>query len=137
MKQIPLVAESEWEGPDDIDDDFQKLLLARADLRVMVFDGGYFPNEDKFETFKLQIGKFGEIGITNADRYLLAAWSQSKDAFEPSDRCDPKNRDETLPQHSVVFQPVRRPPLCFQRARRSWLFRPVGLSGLTHCTISD
>ena len=35
----PLVAECEWGNPGDIDDDFQKLLLARASVRVMIFGG--------------------------------------------------------------------------------------------------
>ena len=80
IKQIPLVAESEWKGPRGIYHDFQKLLLARADLRVMVFDGGYFPEEDKFETLKPHIER---CEVTEpGDAYLLAAWSKSKDAFE-------------------------------------------------------
>ena len=35
---IPMVAECEWGNPDDIREDFEKLLQARADLRVMIID---------------------------------------------------------------------------------------------------
>ena len=78
--QVPLVAESEWGGPDDITDDFTKLLLARADLRVMVFDGGFFPEGDKFKTLKPWIERCAMS--FPGDAYLLAAWSRSKDGFE-------------------------------------------------------
>ena len=33
----PLVMESEWDGKNDVKDDFQKLLLARSKYRVMIF----------------------------------------------------------------------------------------------------
>ena len=36
-----LVAECEWGDITDIDEDFQKLLLARATVRLMIFDGNY------------------------------------------------------------------------------------------------
>ena len=47
LKGIPLVAECEWGKPGDIDDDFQKLLLARADIRPMIFNGNYFREKEK------------------------------------------------------------------------------------------
>ena len=34
-----LVVESEWTGGEYLDEDFQKLLLARATVRLMIFDG--------------------------------------------------------------------------------------------------
>ena len=42
LKGIPVVAECEWGNKDCIGDDFQKLLLARADVRVMIFNGNYY-----------------------------------------------------------------------------------------------
>ena len=106
VKRIPLVAESEWKGPRGIYHDFQKLLLARADLRVMVFDGGYFPKGDKFETLKPHIERceVTELG----DTYLLAAWSKSKDEFEYCQiDVTQKTRDKAISQNSVVSQAVR------------------------------
>ena len=35
---MPLVAECEWQGESYIKEDFEKLLVARAGLRVMVYD---------------------------------------------------------------------------------------------------
>ena len=73
IKHIPLVAESEWQGVDQINYDFEKLLLARADVRVMVFDGNYWgADDDKFEEFAKYITKCDRT--EPGDTYLLAAW---------------------------------------------------------------
>ena len=37
--EAPSVAECEWGNKGDIDDDFEKLLLARAGIRLMIFNG--------------------------------------------------------------------------------------------------
>ena len=47
LKAVPMVAECEWENFGDIEDDFQKLLVARASLRVMVCDGWWLSNDTK------------------------------------------------------------------------------------------
>ena len=46
LKSVPLVAESEWGDLDHIRDDFQKLLVARADIRLMVCDTGWACRDD-------------------------------------------------------------------------------------------
>ena len=38
IRVVPLVAEVEWGNEGDVWDDFQKLLAARAEERVMIFD---------------------------------------------------------------------------------------------------
>ena len=38
LKRIHLVVESEWGNDGDIADDFEKLLVARSDVRLMVFE---------------------------------------------------------------------------------------------------
>src|SRR5690348_17184672 len=38
LKRVRLAAECEWGNPGDVEDDFEKLLAARADIRVMVFE---------------------------------------------------------------------------------------------------
>ncbi len=38
LKEVPLVVESEWGDEHEIFDDFEKLLLCRADLRLMIFN---------------------------------------------------------------------------------------------------
>ena len=40
FKAVELIAESEWSDLAHIEEDFQKLLAARATVRVMVFDAG-------------------------------------------------------------------------------------------------
>ena len=73
LKHIPLVAESEWGGRNHVYEDFEKLLLVRADVRVMVFDGNFWgADEDKFEEFAKYIGKCDRT--ETGDTYLLAAW---------------------------------------------------------------
>jgi len=88
MERIPFVAESEWGSTEAVHDDFEKLLLARADVRVMVFDGRRYgtANGDRFEEFAKYIGKCDHT--ETGDAYLLAAWMPDKfeycriDAFQ-------------------------------------------------------
>ena len=42
LKGVPLVAECELANQDRINDDSWKLLLARADVRLMIFNGNYY-----------------------------------------------------------------------------------------------
>ena len=59
LESMQMVAESEWgRNIGDIEDDFSKLLVARAALRVMVCDGRHLPG--------------GEQGISTAER--LREW---------------------------------------------------------------
>ena len=70
----PLVLECEWGSRKNITDDFQKLLLARADLRVMVFSGR--SNSETVETtecLKTFTKKLAET--CSDDHYLLCGWS--------------------------------------------------------------
>ncbi len=45
LKTVLMVAECEWRSLGDIEDDFQKLLVARASLRVMVCDGWWLDDD--------------------------------------------------------------------------------------------
>ena len=77
LKKIPLVAECEWGDQDKIYYDFEKLLLARADVRVMVFDSKYWaPDDDKFEEFAKYTCKYDHT--QTGDTYLFAAWTPDK-----------------------------------------------------------
>lgn len=40
LRSVPMVAECEWGHVDEIEADFHKLLVVRASLRVLIFDGG-------------------------------------------------------------------------------------------------
>jgi hypothetical protein len=65
---LPLILESEWSARDGyIDDDFQKLLVARAEHRVMICQGS-----DPDRHFKRFAKQVRNCGLTQAgDRYLL------------------------------------------------------------------
>ena len=79
IKSIPLVAESEWRGRNDVVDDFEKLLVARADVCVMIFDRNYW---DSAEQAIAELKAY----VTACERsepddiFLLAAWT--RDGFE-------------------------------------------------------
>ncbi|MEQ8354156.1 MAG: hypothetical protein RH942_01350 [Kiloniellaceae bacterium] len=81
LKKVPLVMECEWLGPDDVDDDFLKLLIARADLRVMIFSAS---TGDEFratvERLRRWIVEF-EDG-NSSDRFLLCGWCSDGRKFE-------------------------------------------------------
>lgn len=80
LKRVPLVLESEWLRPDDVDDDFQKLLIARADLRVMVF-GAKTREEFSSTVDRLRrwVDEF-EASIPG-DRFLLCGWCNDTSGF--------------------------------------------------------
>ena len=80
LRRLPLVMESEWD-PKDILWDFTKLVVIRADLRLMVFWGR---SPDHAETtmgdMLKQIRQFH--GTREGDRYLLCYWVENPPTFE-------------------------------------------------------
>jgi hypothetical protein len=81
MTDVPLVAESEWGGEKAIQDDFQKLLVARSKYRVMVFQGkSEIVVKDRFEKMRRWVEKFK--GILPTDRFLLVGWAQDHWVFD-------------------------------------------------------
>lgn len=75
--EAPLVAECEWGGKPHIQDDFEKLLLARAGVRVMIVDAGTDPHYPK-EIAELLAGKIKKFKDFRAkDAWLLAVVEQS------------------------------------------------------------
>ena len=71
-----LVAECEWGDGTDIDEDFQKLLLARATVRLMVFDGNYKPGSSEIaDHLACQVRRFNRS--CDEDSWLLAAWERT------------------------------------------------------------
>lgn len=76
--QAILVAECEWGPPADVYDDFEKLLLAHAPVRVMVFDGrrpsgGY---EEVFEMLDRYVARCTHTDAS--ETWLYAAWTPTK-----------------------------------------------------------
>ena len=78
--RAPLVLECEWGSTKNITDDFQKLLLARADLRVMVFSGR--TNSLTLKTAELLKTFTKKYTATSSDdHYLLCGWSGENRRF--------------------------------------------------------
>ena len=69
LVSLPLILESEWSHQDEkIDDDFQKLMTARADHRVMICR-----SDDPNRHFDRCVEQVRKCGMTKAgDRYLFA-----------------------------------------------------------------
>lgn len=86
-----LVAECEWGGPAAIKDDFEKLLLARASVRLMIYDGNYDPGSEAIA--KLLTGYIRDFNGSRAeDVWLLAAWERHADTGTWSFRYFPIGR---------------------------------------------
>jgi hypothetical protein len=82
--EVPLALECEWsQNIDEIDADFQKLIICRADHRVMIFQQANLSKiKDIIESFKKQISNFRRT--ETSDRYLFVGfhWDEGKFFFE-------------------------------------------------------
>lgn len=76
LKSIPLVAECEWKHLAEIIDDFQKILLARATVRVMVFDGKHSDDRARGVVDKLCSWIEAFEGGQKGDTYLLIGYEE-------------------------------------------------------------
>ncbi len=76
LVDAPLVAECEWGNKGDIEDDFEKLLLARAGVRLMIFDGNY---EARFQGDRRTACRGGQGVQRLPRRGCLAAGGLGKD----------------------------------------------------------
>jgi len=77
LTRVALAAECEWGPQDQIYYDFEKLLLVRADLRVMVFDGSRQPGyAELFRVFAQYIGRCAHTEV--GDAWLFAAWTEER-----------------------------------------------------------
>ena len=80
LKRVALVAECERYSQEEVYDDFEKLLLARADVRVMVFNGNRWPDDERFAVFAEYIKRCDHTVI--GDTYLLAARVSNPERFQ-------------------------------------------------------
>ena len=78
LTSVPVVAECEWGNLGDIKDDFEKLILARAAVRVFVFDGRSCKNGAEALANKLcdWVGAFE--GSRKGDTYLLVGYEEDE-----------------------------------------------------------
>ena len=72
MKSVPVAAECEWKNIGDISDDFQKLLCARATVRVFIYDEKWFENITAQDQFSEWIKNYNDS--QNGDTYLFAGY---------------------------------------------------------------
>ncbi|MDP8238806.1 MAG: hypothetical protein P9X24_06935 [Candidatus Hatepunaea meridiana] len=77
MENLFLAIESEWGGKTDIRVDFEKLLVARAVHRLMVFKGRNI--ESRIDGLIERIVFFQ--GSQKGDRYLFAGWDWDEQKF--------------------------------------------------------
>lgn len=92
LTRTALTAECEWGTQDEIFYDFEKLLLSRAILRVMVFDGTRQPGYDElFRIFAQYIGRYSHTAA--GDAWLFAAWTVERFVYH---RISAFNDQETL-----------------------------------------
>lgn len=75
LNRVYMVAECEWGRRQSVCEDFEKLLVARADVRVMVYNGARFEDHDELQNL-IQQSRLTQDG----DTFLLAAWLD--DGFE-------------------------------------------------------
>lgn len=77
--EVRLVVECEWSrATEEIYNDFEKLIAARASHRLMIFED-HGTHQAIFETMKARVAAFQSSKV--GDRYLLAAWSEALDHF--------------------------------------------------------
>ena len=78
MLDVHLVAECEWGNFAEVKKDFEKLLLARATLRLMVYDGNQDPGSDAIAD---QLAKYITHfrGTLDPDAWLLASLERDAD----------------------------------------------------------
>jgi len=78
IKRIRLVLECEWSTNfKEIEYDFQKILLAKSDLRVMIFQS--LDAESITKSLINMIEQFKQA--TKGDEYLFAAWNEMHNCF--------------------------------------------------------
>jgi hypothetical protein len=80
LRSVPLVLEMEW-TPNGVVDDFQKLVVARASHRVMLFN--YTPGHDQvlfLDKILHSVTAFDET--KEGDRYLFGGWINEEDRFD-------------------------------------------------------
>lgn len=80
LKAVPLIAECEWGGLESVVDDFEKLLVGAADLRLMIFDG--FNHADIHRIFGVLRRMADHSSCTREkDQFMLAGYDNDTRRF--------------------------------------------------------
>jgi hypothetical protein len=86
LQDVVLIVESEWRNPftndylQDIQDDFEKLILARCFYRLMIFEGENLDEVKNYITHLTEIVQTCTL-TSKGDRYLFAAWVKSQEFY--------------------------------------------------------
>jgi len=80
LKSAVLVVESEW-NPHGADDDFQKLVVARARYRMMIFEVTQQESRDSGFARLIKHAERYEFS-TPSDRYLMCCWKNQEWNFD-------------------------------------------------------
>lgn len=86
LNDVILVAESEWTGRytqdylRDVQDDFEKLILARSPYKLMIFEGHSEIEIKDFIVHLTTVVKHCKL-TTNGDRYMFAGWVNAKEFY--------------------------------------------------------
>ena len=99
----PLVAECEFGNLDEIIDDFDKLLLARACVRLMIYDGNYRGGAKWIaEQLATRVRKFKNS--TGEDSWLLAAWEKCGPPAKESGEKDWRFRYYKIGMNAILWE---------------------------------
>ena len=101
----PLVAECEWKGFEDVKDDFDKLLLARASVRLMIYDGNSKRRGSRgvAEELARRVREFTDSRAEDA--WLLAAWERCAPPAKESGDKDWRFRYYTVAMNGPICFP--------------------------------
>ena len=81
LKSVPLVVESEWDRSyKGIQYDFEKLLVARAEYKIMIFQATGDIKTEYFKKMKHGIDLFQADAIT--ETYMLCCYDEDIDDFD-------------------------------------------------------
>ena len=77
LRELGLVMESEWGSKDEVIYDFEKLLVARAPYKVMIFEADGGECEEIFNSLRAGIDSYRHL--CKQEHYVLACWRGSGD----------------------------------------------------------
>ena len=101
----PLVAECEWDKLEEITDDFDKLLLARACVRLMIYEGTYGAGSKWIaEQLATRVRKFKSS--TDEDTWLLAAWERCGPPAKESGEKDWRFRYYKIGMNAILWERI-------------------------------
>lgn len=83
VEDVGLLVESEWSPAlSDVVYDFEKLLIARCAIKVMIFQAGDNDCETFFNRLLEGIRRYRHSTNAAGEHYVLACWRDSQRAFE-------------------------------------------------------